>query len=310
VNRNVTLRQFRYFVAVAELASVAAASRELNIAQSAITKSILELEESLGVQLFERTPKGMTLTPDGHRFLASARKVLSAVADATHLRRAQPQSLAGPLAVGVTSLVAGYYLSEVLSRFARSCPEVQLQVVEEAPPFLEHLLINGELDVAIMVSNALGEPQALLAETLTRSPNRVWMSANHPLAAQDDVSLQQAADHAVIVLEADRIDDLMRIVWARHQLKPRTMLRTSSLEAVRSLVGVGAGIAVLPDFLYRPWTLDAEHVEVRPLRDEVPTVDVGLVWRRGLAVKPAAAEFIEVAREQSRARLRSRARGG
>jgi DNA-binding transcriptional LysR family regulator len=91
-------------------------------------------------------------------------------------------------------------------------------------------------------------------------------------------------------------------VWARHQLKPRTILRTASLEAVRSLVGAGAGIAVLPDFLYRPWTLDAEHVEVRRLRDEIPAVDVGLVWRRGSGLKPAATEFIALAREQSRSR--------
>jgi DNA-binding transcriptional LysR family regulator len=80
------------------------------------------------------------------------------------------------------------------------------------------------------------------------------------------------------------------------------MLRTSSLEAVRSLVGAGIGVAVLPDFLYRPWTLDAEHVDVRPLRDETPTVDVGLVWRRGSGLTPAAEEFIELAREQSRGR--------
>lgn len=303
-HRNVTLRQFRYFIAVAESSSVAAASRMLNIAQSAITKSILELEDTLGVSLFERSPKGMVLTPDGHRFLVSARKVLSAVADATRLNLAQPTQLAGPLSVGVTSLVAGYYLSELLTRFQRSCPAVQLHVVEESPPFLEHLLINGELDVAIMVSNALGEPQALVAESLTRSPNRVWMAANHPLAERDEVTLEDCTRHDFIVLEADRIEELMRSIWARHQLKPRVMLKTSSLEAVRSLVGVGAGIAILPDFLYRPWTLDAEHVEARQLRGELPTVDVGLVWRRGLSVKPAAAEFIEVAREQSRTRGR------
>ncbi len=303
-HRNITLRQFRYFIAVAESSSVAAASRMLSIAQSAITKSILELEDTLGFALFERSPKGMMLTPDGHRFLVSARKVISAVADATRLHRAQPTQLAGPLSVGVTSLVAGYYLSELLTRFQRSCPAVQLHVVEESPPFLEHLLINGELDVAIMVSNALGEPQALVAETLTRSPNRVWMAANHPLAERDEVTLEDCTRHDLIVLEADRIEDLMRSIWARHHLKPRVMLKTSSLEAVRSLVGVGAGITVLPDFLYRPWTLDAEHVEARQLRDELPTVDVGLVWRRGLSVKPAAAEFIEVAREQSRTRGR------
>jgi DNA-binding transcriptional LysR family regulator len=303
VRSNITLRQFRYFIAVAESGSVAAASRMLNIAQSALTKSMQEVEEELGQRLFERSAKGMTLTAPGHRFLASARKVIGAVADATRLHRAdEAEPLQGTLNIGVTSLVAGYYLSELLARYRRSVPAVQVLVTEETPPFLEHLLINGELDVAIMVSNVLGEPQALVAETLTRSPNRVWLASNHALAGSDEVTLADCAACDQVVLEADRIDDLMRAVWARHHLKPRTLLRSSSLEAVRSLVGAGAGIAVLPDFLYRPWTLDAEHVEARPLRGELPTVDVGLVWRRGLGVKPAVAEFIELAREQSRAR--------
>ena len=130
----------------------------------------------------------------------------------------------------------------------------------------------------------------------------VWMAADHPLAAQPEVSLAECAEHDHVVLQADRIEVLMRQVWARHQLKTRAVLKTSSLEAVRSLVGVGAGLAVLPDFLYRPWTLDAEHVEVRTLRDAVPTVDVGLVWRRGSQPRAEVLEFIEVARDQSRSR--------
>jgi DNA-binding transcriptional LysR family regulator len=302
MNRNITRRPFSYFTAVAESGSVAAASRALNIAQSAVTKAMLELEAELGSTLFERTSRGMVLTPQGHRFLASARKVLSTVADATRLHGGEPEGLTGVLAIGVTSLVAGYYLSELLSRFRRHNPGVEVFVTEETPPFLEHLLINGELDVAIMVSNALGEPQALVAETLTRSPNRVWLASNHALASHEELTLAECAACDQIVLEADRIDDLMRSVWARHQLKTRTILRTSSLEAVRSLVGAGLGVAVLPDFLYRAWTLDAEHVDVRRLRDEVPSVDVGLVWRRGSGLKPVAREFIEQAREQSRPR--------
>ena len=300
LNRNITFRQFRYFIGVAETASVASASRMLNIAQSAITKSIHELEETLGVRLFERSARGMLLTPDGHRFLASARKVLSAVTDATSLHNAQPKGLSGVLAIGVTSLVAGYYLSDLLTRFRRQCPEVEVYVTEDEPPFLEHLLINGELDAAIMVSNALSEPQALVAETLTRSPNRLWLPANHPLTERGETRLEECAGYDLIVLEADRIEGIMGDVWARHGLKPRTLMKTSSLEAVRSLVGAGVGIALLPDFLYRPWTLDAEHVDVRALREELPTVDVGLIWRRGSALKPAAAEFIDIAREQSR----------
>ena len=305
MSSHITLRQFRYFIAVAESGSVAAASRMLSIAQSAVTKSMQELEDELGRRLFERSSRGMQLTPQGHRFLVSARKVLTTVVEATRERDGDDDATAGPsgtLAIGVTSLVAGYYLSELFSRYRRNCPRVEVLVTEDAPRFLEHLLINGELDVAIMLSNALSEPQALVAETLTRSPNRVWLPSDHALCEQDELTLAECAGCDQIVLEADRIDELMRAVWARYQLKVRSILRTSSLEAVRSLVGAGAGIAVLPDFLYRPWTLDAEHVEVRPLRDALPTVDVGLVWRRGSGLKPAASEFIELAREGSRAR--------
>ena len=117
MSTHVTLRQFRYFVAVAELGSVAAASRQLNIAQSAVTKSVIELEEEVGAPLFERSSKGMILTPQGHRFLASANKVLGAVTDAMRLQTATHQHvIAGRLAIGVTSLVAGYYLSDLLGR--------------------------------------------------------------------------------------------------------------------------------------------------------------------------------------------------
>ena len=91
-HRHVTLRQFRYFVAVAESGSVAAASRMLSIAQSALTKSLLELEAELGSELFERSSKGMTLTAAGHRFLVSAHKVIGSVADALRLHAGEAAS--------------------------------------------------------------------------------------------------------------------------------------------------------------------------------------------------------------------------
>lgn len=301
MHRHITLKQFRYFLAVAESASVASAARMINIAQSAVTKSILELEETLGVQLFERSARGMVLTQEGHRFQASARKVMAAVAEAARIDAGTHEQLTGNLTIGVTSLVAGYYLADLFSRFQRSHPSVQLSVIEDSAQFLEHLLINGEVDLAIMVSNALGDPQALVVETLTSSPNRVWLASSHPLAQRQELTLDECVGHQQIVLETDRVEGVMRAVWARYGLRPQVTLRTSSLEAVRSLVGVGAGITILPDFLYRPWTLDAEHVEVRSLRDAVPSIDVGLVWRRGSQLSTVAAEFIELAREKSRA---------
>lgn len=300
MQRHITLKQFRYFLTVSEATSVAGAARMINIAQSALTKSVQDMEESLGVRLFDRSSRGMVLTQEGYRFQASARKVLAAAAEATQLSRGQVEGLSGSLTLGVTSLVAGYYLADLFARFQRSHPSVRISVVEDSPQFLEHLLINGEVDLAIMVSNALGDPQALVVEALTRSPNRVWMAPNHPMSERPELSLAECASHPQIVLEADRVESVLNALWSRHGLHPPVLMRTSSLEAVRSLVGTGAGITILPDFLYRPWTLDATHVEARNLRDAVASVDVGLVWRRGSRIRPVVTEFIEVAREQSR----------
>jgi DNA-binding transcriptional LysR family regulator len=300
MQKHITLRQFRYFLAVSETASVAAAARMLNIAQSAVTKSVLELEDTLGLKLFERSSKGMLLTQEGYRFQANARKVISAVAQAALIDKDPQETLSGSMTIGVTSLVAGYYLADLFARFQKSHPSVKLTVVEDQPQFLEHLLINGELDLAIMVTNVLIEPRALQVESLTSSKNRVWMAANHPLADKQELSLAECATYPHIVLGADRVDDVLRKAWARFGLSPEVTMSTSSLEALRSLVGVGAGIAVLPDFLYRQWTLDAEYIHPRTLRDAIEAIDIGVVHRRSTRTRDVVLEFLSIAREQSR----------
>ena len=100
-----------------------------------------------------------------------------------------------------------------MARFQRSYPGVRVDILEDSPPFLEHLLINGEVDIALMVANALDE-QALQVETLSTSPNRVWMSSNHPLAEHSELTLALCANTPLIVLEADRIENMQRALCA------------------------------------------------------------------------------------------------
>ncbi len=304
MHKHFTLKQFRYFLAVSESGSIAAAARVVNIAQSALTKSIQELEGTLGTPLFERQPRGMVLTQAGYRFEASARKVIAAVAQAGAVNSETGDELTGTLTIGVTSLMAGYGLADLLSRFQRAHPEVRVHILEDSPPFLEHLLVNGEVDLAIMVVNALDNPQALEVETLSSSPNRVWLPPNHPLVERNELTLAECASSPLIMLEADRIEDMQRAIWRRHGLTPEIKLRTSSLEAVRSLVGVGSGITILPDFLYRPWTLDAERIEVRKLRDAVPGVEIGVVRRRGIRNRDVVDQFVQIARNPGNAARR------
>jgi DNA-binding transcriptional LysR family regulator len=114
-----TIRQLQFFVAAAEQGSVSGAARALSISQSSVTEAIQALEDDLGVTLFERRARGLDLTHKGSLFLRNATQILRDVSNARMAFR-EDAALTGRMSLGVTSLVAGYVLSDLLSRFRRA----------------------------------------------------------------------------------------------------------------------------------------------------------------------------------------------
>jgi len=287
-----TIRQFRYFIAVAETESVSRAAQQVGISQSAITAAVQTLEEETGATLLVRHQKGVRLTHEGHQMLRHARHIMAAVADARRAVSARPEDFSGDLNLGVTRMVSGYYLADFLARFRRVFRRVEVRIIEEERSHLEHLLVNGEIDVGLLLISNLRDKQALQTELLVRSPWRVWLPARHPLLSSSVLTLAQVAAEGVIMLTTDELAETTARCWAAAGVRPNIVLKTSSVEAVRSLVGTGVGIATLPDMAYRPWSLDGDRLEARHLSDPVPSVDVGIVWRRGAALRPAAHHFV------------------
>ena len=78
-------------------------------------------------------------------------------------------------------------------------------------------------------------------------------------------------------------------------MRPDVAFRTRSVEAVRSLVATGAGVALLPDLVYRPWSLEGDRIELRDVSGDLPTVQVGLAWRRGAPLSPPGRDFVRSA---------------
>lgn len=299
-----TLRQLQYFLAVAENGSISGAAHHLAISQSTITEAMKELEQDLGVTLFERQARGMTITHKGQQFLRHATKVLADVADARRALAAEPAPLSGRLQLGVTSLVAGYVLSDLLARFRRAYPAVSVAAVEDGADYLEHLLVNGELDVAVQVLQAEPADSALKTETLESSDYRLWLPIGHALAESPAVALVEIAEEPLIALAIDDVEATVRGIWRKLRLRPRIAFRTRSVEAVRSLVATGAGVALLPDLVYRPWSLEGDRIEARSIVEPLPTVEVGIAWRHGSPLSPAAQNFIAIARAHRPSRSR------
>lgn len=299
-----TLRQLQYFVAVAEQGTVSRAAQNLSISQSSVTEAIKELEGDLGVELFERHPRGLNVTHKGHQFLRHATKILAGVSDARLAFSRDQQTVGGRLQLGVTSLVAGYVLSDLLARYRRAFPTVNVSAIEDNGDYLEHLLVGGELDVAVMVISNLRDRMALQAEILEVSPYRLWLPLGHHLAGADIIGINDIAAEPLIMLTVDEIEENTGKLLTAFGTRPHVAFRTRSVEAVRSLVATGAGIALLPDLVYRPWSLEGDRIESRDISGALPVVQVGMVWRRGSGLSQTARDFIGIAQSQRSVRQR------
>lgn len=287
-----TLRQLQFFIAAAEAGSVSGAARALSISQSSVTEAIRSLEDDLGVTLFDRQARGLLITHKGSAFLRHARQILSDVSNARNSFQQDAEAAPGRLSLGVTSLVAGYVLSDILQRFRRAFPQVDLQVVEDNGDYLQHLLIGGELDVAVLLTSSVKDRMALHVESLVVSPYRLWLPLGHRLVQQEAIALDELAGEPLIQLMVDEIEVSTRSLMAALAVKPKIAFRTRSVEAVRSLVATGAGIAILPSLVYRPWSLEGDRIEIRDVSGDLPSVQVGLAWRRGAPLAAPALNFI------------------
>lgn len=298
-----SFRQLQYFIAVAETGTISGAARQLSVSQSTITEALQDLDAELGTRLLERHSRGMALSHRGHQFLRHARRILADVQSARTLFSDGSETIRGTLNLGVTSIVAGYVISDLLARYRRAFPGIAVQAIEDTTEYLEHLLLNGELDLIIAVLAGLGEPSAFDSTVIERSGYRVWLPGGHRFGRLAAVGRDRIAEESHILLAADEVrtanDVLSRGTGPGIGGRLKVVFRTRSVEAVRSLVATGAGIAVLPDLIYRPWSLDGDRIEAAALDEPLPPLEVGLAWRRGSGLSATTQAFIELAGEKS-----------
>lgn len=143
------LRQLRYFATIADAGSISKAATELSVAQSALSHHISHMEGRLGVVLFARTSKGVTLTESGRRFLEHAHTILAAVDAATNDVRDDATEPGGLVRIGVTLTVAPQLVPPLMERLNERAPRVILRVEERISPPIIQALGKGEIDVAV-----------------------------------------------------------------------------------------------------------------------------------------------------------------
>jgi len=286
-----TLRQIEYFVAVAEHGAFGAAADALGVSQPSLSKQLSTMETEMGIRLFERTSRRVVLTPTGRAVLSRARSILSEMRDFKALMRGTSSLFAARLSIGVLPSVGAYFMPIANRRLHRLYPDLRLIVQEGATRQLLDLLKDGRIDAVI--GTPTNDPEFASAPLFEET---LWICA-----ASDDslssgngpVALSDLADRPLLSLgEGFDLRDRVARLAAQAGTYVSRDYEGVSLDAVRQMAVMGAGVGVLPSLYALAEAVRDPEFVVRRLDHPEATHPIALHWRR---TSPAAKDFRHLA---------------
>jgi len=284
------LRQFEYFVAVAEEANFTRAAERIHVAQPAVSAQIARLERELGEPLFDRARREVRLTAAGQAVLPHARAALAAAADARTAVAELSDLVRGSVTIG-TVTAHDVDMPSLLARFHEAHPQVDITLGTANSDALIEGIRTGQLDAAI-VSVGAGLPSGLAAVVVTDQPIVAAVALDDPWHTRRALRLAELAGRAVIALPVG--------TGIRHQfdgacaavgVDVHVAFEASTPQALADLAARGLGVAVLPQVMVRSRT-DLHLIKLTPaLRGRLV-----FAWRAGGPMSPAARELVNMAR--------------
>lgn len=273
---NLTLKQLRYFQSLARFGHFGRAAEACSVSQPALSVQIKELEDSLGLPLFERSTRQVRLTGFGEEFASRARDILRAVDELGDLARASQEDMVGQLRLGVIPTIAPYLLPRIVSWLRSEHAAVELKIRETLTQTLIEELREGRLDAAIMalpVTESGLEEFPLFTEefVLIRPESERALPVPRP---------EQLREMKLLLLEEGHCFRDQALAFCNFSARAsREVLDASSLSTLVQLVGSGAGVTLIPDMAVPVETRSA-NVAVARFDAPQPQRQVGMVWRK------------------------------
>ena len=285
---NITLKQMRYFEALARHGHFGRAAADCAISQPALSVQIKDLEQALGTALFERGPRQARLTGFGEAFAARVAAILRGVDELGDLARAAQGQLVGRLRIGIIPTIAPYLLPRLVGRLSQRFSGIDLQVRETQTEKLLHELSEGRLDTAIV---ALPISESWLTEVALFQEDFVLVrpaaDAGRPVPDRE-----QLREMRLLLLEEGHCfrDQALSFCSIRSPLT-RDSLDGSSLTTLVQMVSAGIGVTLIPEMAVPVETRSAQ-VAVQAFAPPRPNRTIGMIWRK---TSPLAGQLGEVA---------------
>jgi len=287
-----TIKQLRYFDALARHGHFGRAAETCAISQPALSMQIRELEESLGAPLFERGARRARLTGLGEEFASRAREILRSVDELSDLARTSQDRLAGRLRIGVIPTVAPYLLPAIIGDLMHLHAGLDIRLRETVTPRLIDELAEGRLDTAI-VALPVSEPAftevALFSEAFVLV--RPGDDAGKPVPNAETLREMRL----LLLEEGHCFRDQALSFCKMTSSRPRELLDGSSLSTLVQMVGAGIGVTLIPEMAVPVETRSAS-VSLARFPDPQPSRTIGMIWRTSSPLAPELGRIAEIVR--------------
>lgn len=281
------LRQLEYFQMASRLKNITRAAQRLRVSQPNITVAIKKLEAELGVQLFDRSQKQLTLTPEGKVFLKRIELALRNIEDAVLEVNDYKQLQKGTIKIGIPPMMGAYLFPKVFSEFRHLHPNLDVLLYEEGSVSIREKLENDELDFGIIIVPELTPNLNVLK--MSRNQLMVCVSQQSPLAKNEEITPEDIAQADLIMMkEGSYLRQIVQGKLSTLKISPRTVLESGQIVTIKGLVAHQVGIAFLLDFICE----NSPDVKAIPFYEPI-FVDIGLAWKKEKYVSKAAQAFMD-----------------
>jgi DNA-binding transcriptional LysR family regulator len=279
------LRQLKVFLEITDSEGFTRAAEKLHIAQSALSTSIRKLEEELGVVLFNRGERKVSLTAEGEVLAAHAREILQGVVKARQEIEDLRGLLKGEVKVGLTPMLSSFFFPKIISAFKRRHPGLQISICGDSAWNIQRMVESGEIDMGIIAGTIPGE---LDYHHLVREEVIACVYRNHPYAGAKKLPLRILLNQPLIHFKEgyhlrEMVDELAR----KEGISPVVMAESNLFTLVRSLVKEELGLAFL---LKMAISRDSEVAAISC--DPALYLDLSIAWKKNARLSPANRAFL------------------
>lgn len=270
-----TLRQLNYFIAAGETGSVTQAAERVNISQPSVSAAIAHLETEFGVQLFIRQhAQGLVLTPAGKRLLKAAKASVQSAHDLYDVASEATSRVSGPITVGSFTTFAPLVIPELWASFTQLYPEVEMNVATGSEAEMLSGLRSAQLDIALTYKIHLSSEMSF--QPLAEMPTYVLLAADHPLASEATLDLEQLAEDPFVLLNLPLSKDYFLKLFEERQLQARIVAEATDAATLRSFVAAGIGYSLMTARPKNNYAETGKPLAYIPLRGDQKPMVIGL----------------------------------